>query len=249
MVASVRHGQPLILGYTGYPPPHDELVRDAAGRLGLGYELADLVDMTHLRWILLRPVDEWPLRWQRSVIRHLPGVTTVLAGDGFELLRVDLEPAHPSWFEALRQPRAGTSLLGTPLRPLVAPRGAIELAGPLLWPEGRATVAVPVLLHNTGGEDWPAARASDAPDAFLVDLAARLERRRFGDLPGETVWTGRVALNRDVPAGESVAMHVHLVAPPEPGEYTLRLELQQEDVGAFDPATSPPLEVALPVGS
>jgi hypothetical protein len=40
-------------------------------------------------------------------------------------------------------------------------------------------------------------------------------------------------LKRDVAPGETIAMHVPLVAPPRPGSYVLEIRLEQLDVGAF----------------
>lgn len=249
MVASIRHEQPLILGYSSYMPRHRHLLLTTISRLlATGEGTDDLVDMTHLRWILLRPLKEWPRPQEREVIANLAELTPVLSRDGWDLLRVDLEPSHSKWFEAIRQPRPETSVLGTPLRPLTDPRGHLRaLSIPAVVRPDYFEVAVTV--ENSGSEDWPATKPlPNASPELLVRLAARIVTRA-PETPEQIVWDGRIPLDRDLPASETLRMHLLLPTPSHSGNYTLRLWLQQLSGAGFDPRTSPPLEIPIRVDS
>jgi len=96
MVASTRHWLPLVQGFTGYAPPHRILVDREVNRLPEARSLARLVSMTNLRWVLLRPVEQWPekSRSTRARIEHSPLFELAAAVDGWQLLRVKQPPAH-----------------------------------------------------------------------------------------------------------------------------------------------------------
>src|SRR5438552_2719 len=101
MVGGTRHWLPLLVGHTGYTPPHRRLVDATIDRLPRADALADLVDMTHVRWLLLRPEEYWEDAASRADILRLPEVRIVLARDGWTLARVDRPPrsprARPTW--------------------------------------------------------------------------------------------------------------------------------------------------------
>ena len=225
MVGATRHWLPLLVGHTGYLPPHRRLVDAAIDRLPDAGALADLVDMTHLRWLLLRPEDYWQDAASRAALLRLPDVRVVLARDGWVLARVDRVPRHPEWFAAIAGgARAGHSLLGTPLGPLGPLDGVGRIAvadPPSTAPAGRR-VALAVELANLGAAGWPVAMAG-ADTRYTVELVARW--RRGADAGA----VARIPLARDVPAGERLAQRVALSAPAAPGPY--RLELAVEQVG------------------
>ncbi|MBY0277482.1 hypothetical protein K2Z84_19290, partial [Candidatus Binatia bacterium] len=52
MLGAITHQQPLIVGHTGYQPPHRARLDETIARLPAEDALQDLVDMTHLRWIV-----------------------------------------------------------------------------------------------------------------------------------------------------------------------------------------------------
>src|SRR5207244_10234047 len=105
--------------HTGYRPAHRALLEATLRRLPAHDALDDLVDMTHVRWLLLRPVDWWSSPVLRDGFQALSGVSTVLARDGWTLLRLERPPAREAWFAALaRGPHLGETVLGTPLAPL-----------------------------------------------------------------------------------------------------------------------------------
>ena len=85
MLAALRHGLPLVDGFTGYLPSHafalNFRIRDLPKRKALG----ELVDLTRLRWILLRPADDWPDPAERrrfaTALTATPGVARFDVGD------------------------------------------------------------------------------------------------------------------------------------------------------------------------
>ncbi|HWP65869.1 MAG TPA: DUF3556 domain-containing protein [Candidatus Limnocylindria bacterium] len=60
VVGQTIHRQPSIIFYTGYLPLHVRLIDQLVAMLPDPDALDDLVDMTTLRWILVRPASEWP---------------------------------------------------------------------------------------------------------------------------------------------------------------------------------------------
>lgn len=83
--------------------------------------------MPHLRWLLIRPAQDWPRPGDRTAfLNRLEAYPGALARSwpvrGFLLVEVGLEPRRPQWFRALAAgPTEGRSLLGTPFGPTVAP--------------------------------------------------------------------------------------------------------------------------------
>src|SRR6185295_20407813 len=90
-------------GATQHPPPHRAQVNAALARLPAGDAVDDLVDMVHLRWILLRPSHEWSARSlpTRAALLALPHTLRRLSAGGWDLLRLDRPPQHPEWFAAI----------------------------------------------------------------------------------------------------------------------------------------------------
>ena len=66
MLASLRHGLPLVNGFTGLLPAHFLIINVRTARLPEPASLIDLVDLTHLRWLLLRPAGDWKSAEQRE---------------------------------------------------------------------------------------------------------------------------------------------------------------------------------------
>src|SRR5207244_5604416 len=59
MIGSIHHWLPLVTGFTGYQPPHYWLLLQMISRLPDPEAFSTLVDMTHVRWVLLRPPADW----------------------------------------------------------------------------------------------------------------------------------------------------------------------------------------------
>ena len=88
-----------------------------------------------------------------------------------------------------------------------------------------------VLVHNTGGAEWPWGREG-VPAVRLESswLTATGERVEGCEL--------RTLLPAALPAGESDAVPVHVLAPERPGPYRIDLRLVQESAGSFGGGTS-----------
>lgn len=246
MVGATRHWLPLVEGLTGYPPAHDRLVHDTVLRLPADDALQDLVDMTHLRWLVLWP--DPPLQAEPVLrgVAALPGVQRVAVADGWQLLRVDRVRGHPEWYEALAGgPRAGMTLLGTPLRPLTEDEadGRVRLGAPPGEVVAGGLVQLVVRLENAGRLAWPVALPPNAPGTYAVWLVAR-----WTSLDGRAASAPQaVALRRDVPAGESLLQPLWLAAPPAPGTYALEARLHQAEGATFQGPGNAPLRIRLAV--
>jgi hypothetical protein len=242
MVASTRHWLPLVGGFTGQTPPHWPLVAAAINRLPATTALDDLIDLTHVRWILTcrrksgRPIDV------SEGLAALPGVTTVLARDGCRLVRVDRVPHHSTWFEAIaRGPQRGMSLLGTPLAPIAeGDAKAIVMAA---WPlptelTGRVRVGLRVL--NLGRAAWPVAVAPGAPETYTVYLLARWWRAGEPRDHEHVVLSQRLDFQHDVDMGRWVTVETWLMPPEAPGRYALEIAVRQaEGTGFIGPGCRP----------
>jgi hypothetical protein len=258
MIGATWHELPLVTGHTGYPPPQRTLIDSTILRLPAPDALQDLVDMTHLRWILLRPNKDWasPVRRQFMLrrLQRIPGVGPVLPVQSWTLIGVDLPSRHAAWFDAIASGGGrDRTILGAPLRALDPARSAsrISLDLPEAAPPGRLQVeageSMPIgfRVENLGGETWPVAGGSRELVPWSVELSATW---RAIDRAGETALRAvPIALPRDVPPAESVRVHAVLTAPSEPGRFVLGLKLQQVGEQPFPPAVNPPLEVRVDV--
>jgi len=258
MLGSTRHGLPLIAGYTGYQPPHRKLLLQTIALLPAPQPLDELVDMTHLRWILIRPAGDWPSAAARArfldSLRALPAIGPSTEIGDWTLLRVARRPEHPEWFQAIAAGGVtGRTVLGTPLAPLAAENAvasvvARDAPGTV---RGGSLVRLTLEITNRGRTAWPAAIAParaltlsyhqlgrDPPRPYAVRISARWVAGESG--PGETAEESR-EIRRDVPAGETIVQELVLAAPARPGDYLLEVRVGQLDGAAFDVAGNAPL--------
>jgi hypothetical protein len=101
MLGSTRHWLPLVTGIRSYPPPHRRLLLDRIRRLPAKPALQDLVDMTHVRWLLLRPVPDWPDPEVRAGLLASPDVQPVAIEEGWILAQLRRQPERAEWFQAI----------------------------------------------------------------------------------------------------------------------------------------------------
>ncbi len=249
MLGSTFHWLPLLNGFTGYEPPHVRTMRAASGALPDPAALQDLVDLSHLRWILLRPDRNWPHPRMAAQVRDgLRGSALIgrsYSFDGFTLFEVTASPQRPRWYAAIAAgPSPGTTELGTPVRKLSAAEaiatvdrlGGIEVTG-------RAkTVALRLRLHNAGTADWPVLESGiRTPFEDVIGRIFGWKAPRFGvylevrwepllqKAPRREPPVQNVPLDRDVFAGESVVWSFMVRKPPSPGWYWLDVRVVQRD--------------------
>ena len=107
MLGEIAHGQPLIVGHTGYLPPHRALVDAIIARLPADDAVQDLVDTTLLRWVVVRPAPDWGGRPARETfldaMERVPGVRRVADVHGWSVLEIDRSPVHGERFAAIAQ--------------------------------------------------------------------------------------------------------------------------------------------------
>jgi hypothetical protein len=234
MIGSLRHGLPLVHGYTAYPPPHRKVVDQLILRLPDPQALRDLQDLTHLRWLLLRPVTEWSgwfSREMRAALLASPSLERVAAVDGWDLLRLTREPERPGWYRQIAAgAHPGETILGTPLRPIPDPlaRATVVATLPPVVIAGQP-FGLDAQVTNTG-MTWPV--ASPRPDADLptVALVARWTLLDGAGVAHEEM----IPFVRDVTEAEAITMRVTLRAPPVPGEYRLDVRPRQRHGAQFE---------------
>jgi hypothetical protein len=246
MVGQLEHGLPLITGFTGYRPDHHALLVSLVTTLPAAPALDDLVDLTHLRWILIRPTDEWPDPAVRqrflNGLRRYPALGPSWTIGPWILQRLDRAPAHQAWFDWLAAgPQPGRSVLGTP-------RGSIPEADAIAAVSARAgsstvrsawVTSVALEASNRGAAAWPTWGPTGSSEPGLVRWEARWRRADRPD--GEWGPVTTVALRRDVPAGEALSQTIVLATPEEPGAYDLRVGVRQKNGATF---SAPGNEVA-----
>ncbi len=251
MLGSTRHWQPLVTGETAYPPPHRQLLVDTIARLPASGALDDLVDMTHVRWLLLRPRKEWlePWRATRDRILLLPDVKRILVLDGWELLRVDRLPRHPGWFAAIAAgPRPHRTLLGTPVKAL-PPQGARALVlakGPMPSQALAGWLLVLGLrVVNLGTAPWPVAVPPGAARTHTVRLEARWWLADQPHAADNLRASQEFDLPRDVSPGEDIAQAIWMATPAQPGPYDVEIRVRQVAGAEFDGPGDMPLRARI----
>jgi hypothetical protein len=240
-VGSTRHWLPSILDYTGYPSEHTLLVQDALLRLPDEEALADVVDMTHLRWLLLRPREEWHgdgirERFLGTLVAE-GAVSQVVDIDGWLLVRLARDPHHPEWFAAIAAGRApGTTVLGTPLEALApsAAVGHLTVESPPGDVAAGKAAPIRVAVTNLGDATWPVLVPMVTPAAASTDemrldrySAVLVTRWVTDDGEGATARPQTFRLRRDVPPGETLHDEIAPLAPTRPGRYHLEVQLEQ----------------------
>ncbi len=266
MLGSTVHWLPLVTGYTGHQPAHRPLLQSTLAMLHLREVLRDVVDMTGVRWILIRPEHAWEDRKRyRQITSRLsssPEVAQMWELDGWIFLSLKQPDLQPRWLAALRTgtPEDAT-LLGTPWRRLEEE----EAIGRLQWIRAspgplEAGQGYPIILsvHNAGPATWP---VSVRPDRVLrlhgfasidvlpplaVALAARWIPRDATDDEASIV-AQRAALRRDLAADETLLQRILLVAPERPGRYRLEIGLEQMGGASFTQAPNQPIAIELEV--
>jgi hypothetical protein len=238
MVGVTLHGQPLVTGRTGYPPPHRRMLDVMIARLPAREALQELVDATHLRWLLLRPEGFWADDRRRRGLLATAGVTPVLERDGWVLARVDLTPSREDWYATISEPaNAARSPFGVPLAPLDPATAAAEvsLRTPPRSPRARTIVWVDSEVRNAGADPWPV--TGYVGTRLGVFLAAQWHPVSG---PPAAPFSQVLALPRDLAPGETARQRLPLKVPREPGVYELELLVKQWNGSRFEsPANRP----------
>jgi hypothetical protein len=228
MLASTRHWLPLLLGVASYPPPHRLIVDRLTAQLPASDALDELVALTHLRWVLLRPPEYWPALKTREAIMRLPGLVHVKSSGGWNLLRVERRAPHDRWFNAIAAGwRAGHTILGTRIAPLVAEEAQATVstttAVPTQMPAGGRR-RLEIIVSNRGSAPWPVTVPSWLAPTHRVQARLRWSRIDSGR---RDELSQVIPLPRDMDAGEKFRLHVPVVAPKEPGRFELTIGVEQ----------------------
>ena len=232
MLASLTHRHPLLGIHTHHEPPASLLVWRLAAGLPSEQTLQALVDMAHLRWVIVPPPSaDWP----ESGWSDLPGVVPAIElADGrvYEVRR----DSRFHWFAALSHtPRSGYTLLGTPTGPVPEPQAQVELTVDTVSLPPDQPLRVFVTIENRGSAAWPVAIVPGTP----AELAARVELHWEG--PTATVQS--VEIPYDVEPAERVLLFAVLVAPHQAGKY--RLHAAVAHLGEGFPTPSLPVSISV----
>jgi hypothetical protein len=245
MIGSLRHRLPLVTGHTGYQPLHRALLERAIADLPQPSALDELVDLTHVRWLLLRPADYWKVPRVRERLLALPGVSSRFGRDGWTLALVDVPVRRPEWYAAIAEGyRPGRTVLGTPLAPLAEADAVGQVTTPptMFVPlQAGAVWSLVVEARNRGAAPWPATVPGRLPPTYTVRFVARWRRADLA-LPAQMI-----AVRRDVPPGDSVVQTLALDVPAEPGDYVLEIGLEQDAGARFTAPGNAPLRLQLTV--
>ena len=132
----------------------------------------------------------------------------------------------------------------TPAAPLAVTGWRVEWAVSSVPPEMRAgeRALARVGFRNTGGVLWPDRLSADPSGSGVraVRLGYRWRKGAAGPVVVDTA--DRADLPRPLAPGESASLTIDVIAPAEPGSYTLEFDLVQENVawfGARGAKTSP----------
>jgi hypothetical protein len=103
--------------------------------------------------------------------------------------------------------------------------------------------AVEARVRNAGPVVWPAMGADDA--RWAITLRNRWLKPETLDVVNDL--DGGTSLPYDVAAGAEVPMSIKVVAPRQPGDYVLELDMVQEQVSFFGDKGSQPLRLNVKV--
>jgi hypothetical protein len=257
MIGHMWHHLPLLTGHTGYTPPQRQVVDEAAARMPSQAALQDLVDMTRLRWILLRPASNWgtPAKRNRFLrdLMNLPGAGPRWRIRDFDLVAVKRPARRADWYDALVEQRPGRTLLGAPLVPLDATRTASRIRllgraaqGAAIATEPGSKVLLSLRLENRGRETWPSALAGRSAMPLEVVLKGRWQRADgpSGAPPAKPVL---FRFARDIPAGDRFDLSGWIAVPEKAGRYQLVFALEQTAGASFAGDRNPPLVLTFDV--
>jgi len=103
--------------------------------------------------------------------------------------------------------------------------------------------SVEARVRNAGTVVWPAMGADDA--RWAITLRNRWLKPGTNEVVNDL--DGGTSLPHDVAAGAEVPMSITVVAPKQPGDYVLELDMVQERVSFFGDKGSQPLRVNVKV--
>lgn len=229
MRGALRHGLPLINGYSGHPPPSHPLLMAWAHRIPQASALEDFCQYTDLRWIIVHngmlPEREeslqhglasWGLqeraRFGRDVVYEMPRA----CGRDTHRLR-----------EHIISPE-GTTLANTPMRALVPEERNGTITADLAPPWFTNSVHwVDLTIQNQSKVTWPGMTA-DREHAVSI-------RAQWVSAAGivNPCCSLPMLLGRDLGPGEILHTPFLIYAPSAPGDWTLELGLEQRGSGRF----------------
>jgi hypothetical protein len=234
LLASARHWQPILNGYTGYPPATYFLLRRTAQRLPERRAIEELRALAGLRFVVVH-ADLLPpggdAAWRAAAAAGEVALRRV-EGD-VRIYEVTLPGEGGAWTEALlsTEPRA-TTFAGVPRERVEASGRAGELAarvpdvvGRMLWPRGQHPVQLEIT--NRTQRDWP---GFDIQTEGLVQL-----RYAFLSPDGKTALEATAPLDTDIPRNATRASTAYIASPSDAGRYRLRLDLVQRLDGETRP--------------
>jgi hypothetical protein len=234
LLASARHWQPILNGYTGYPPATYFLLRRTAQRLPERRAIEQLRALADLRFVVVH-ADLLPAggnaAWRAAAAAGDVALRRV-EGD-VRIYEVTLRGEGGAWTEALlsKEPRT-TTFAGVPRERVEASGSAGELAasvpgvfGRMLWPRGQHPVQLEIT--NRTERDWP---GFDIQTEGLVQL-----RYAFLSADGKTALEATAPLDTDIPRNATRASTAYIASPSDAGRYRLRLDLVQRLDGEARP--------------
>ena len=239
MLYATVHWQPLLNGYTAYPPVWSGLAKSLARRLPESDALQTLVNVAPLSWMILHR-SALPAAARAQWERDAPAaglVETTRFGDDV-VYRVMRAPTA-DWRAAVGAPAGMPSLEGTSTAPLAAScrQATISAAFPAEMRVVIGVRAVSVTVTNTSPCPWPGLGVR--PEGLVV-----LRAEWIGPTPEQLAPALTSRLPHDVAPGASVTADALVLLPRAPGDYVLRVALAQEGVPGVLASADGPVRVS-----
>lgn len=218
---STFHWQPIVDGYSAYPPSHPKEIHWIAHRLPAADALHELLDLVDVGWLLVHR-DRLPALARPLWNGPLPDGLVLRAEWGdVALYEVTYVPVSTRRTRLLSTTE---TLDGAPIAPVTGPcPGSIDVRD---WPTGplvsATEVRATVIIDNRSDSVWPAR-------GFLPHGLVHVEgliRDLHGQVVGEPLV---VPLHEDVRPGCPLKATMRMLAPAE-GTYRLELRLVQDGV-------------------
>ncbi len=233
MLQSTRHWLPLLGGYSAYVPPIAPQLLQWSRELPDPAALERLLAKTDIGWILVhldQLTKEARQRWEERPVADVYEVAAELGSD--LILRVKPRGVAAAASPLYARDHTADGLLRSPI--VGSCRGQILLtkALPKKFKAGNPLV-VHLKIRNMGSSPWPAAGMLSQ---HLVRLMACI-----GAKTNPPCRAPFAPFLNDVMPGKSVTVDSLLRLPKQPGDYLLRIELEQIGVEKLSRCGTAPL--------
>jgi hypothetical protein len=240
---STYHWNPLLNGYSAYPPESFHLLMAVARRLPAADALHDLANVTGLRWIVLHRDALTPRARARWGGVTVDGLAEVARFDGDVVYRVDM-PATVDLRDRLAWPAGSPrTLSGLDVVRLEPPAMRGDLRDLTVPPALKRDLLVEawVTVENQSAHTWAGFRPESEG---LVHVGYRWldAAGRSIDIPAQLA-----RIPRDLEPGDALRVPFGITTPHAVGRHTLHVTLVQKGGAWFDELGGPVARTAVDI--